>query len=71
MELELKIEDGGLWIEDRHSRFGDLIMPHLHLTHVFLFILDQCKVESAKVKVQKELLKLLEPPELLHLKKEF
>ena len=38
-DLEFKIEDGGLWIENRHSRFEDSIMPHLHLTHVFLFIL--------------------------------
>ena len=38
-DLEFKIEDGGLWIEDAHSRFEDSIMPHLHLTHVFLFIL--------------------------------
>ena len=22
-DLEFKIEDGGLWIEDRHSRFED------------------------------------------------
>ena len=27
-DLEFKIEDGGLWIEDRHSKFDDLIMPH-------------------------------------------
>ena len=38
-DLEIKIEDGGLWNEDRHSRFEDLIMPHQHLTHIFLFIL--------------------------------
>ena len=38
-DLEFKMEDGGLWIEDRHSRFEDLIMPHQHLIHVFLFIL--------------------------------
>ena len=38
-DLEIKIEDGGLWIGDRHSRFENLIMSHLHLTHVFLFIL--------------------------------
>ena len=38
-DLELKIKDGGLWIEDRHSRFEDLIMPHQLLIHVFLFIL--------------------------------
>ena len=37
-DLEFKIEDGGLWIEDRQSRFEDLIMPNQHLIHVFLFI---------------------------------
>ena len=37
--VELKIEDGGLWIEDRYSRFEDFIMPHQHLIHIFLFIL--------------------------------
>ena len=37
-DLEFKIEDGGLWIEDRQSRFEDLIMPNHHLIHVFLFI---------------------------------
>ena len=26
-DLEIKIEDEGLWIEDRHSRFEDLITP--------------------------------------------
>ena len=35
--LEFKIEDGGVSIEARHSRFDDLIMPHQHLIHVFLF----------------------------------
>ena len=34
--LEIKIEDEGLWIEDRHSKFEDLIMSHLHLKHIFL-----------------------------------
>ena len=38
-DLEMKIGDKGLWIEDRHSRFEDLIMPHQHLLHIFLFIL--------------------------------
>ena len=37
-DLEIQIEDGGLWIEDRPSRFGDFIMPHQHLIHIFLFI---------------------------------
>ena len=37
--LEIKIEDEGLWIEDRHSRFEDSIMPHQHLIHIFPFIL--------------------------------
>ena len=32
-DLEFKIEDGGLWIEDRHSRFEVSIMPHQHLIH--------------------------------------
>ena len=36
--LELKIEDGGLGIEDRPSRFEDFNMAHQHLIHVFLFI---------------------------------
>ena len=36
--LELKIEDGGLWIEDRPSRLEDFIMPHQHLIHIFWFI---------------------------------
>ena len=38
-DLDIKIEDAGLWIEDRHLRFEDLIMPHLHLIHIFLLIL--------------------------------
>ena len=38
-DLELKIEDGGLWIEDRHSRFEDSIMPQKHLIHIFPLIL--------------------------------
>ena len=37
-QLELKIEDGGLWIEERPSRFEDIIMPHQHLIHLFQFI---------------------------------
>ena len=37
-DLGLKIEDGGLWIEDRHSRFEDSIMPHQHLIHIFVVI---------------------------------
>ena len=36
--LELKIEDGWLWIEDRPSRFEAFIMPHQHLIHIFRFI---------------------------------
>ena len=36
--LEWKIEDGGLWIEDKPSRFEGFIMPHQHLKHIFLFI---------------------------------
>ena len=38
-DLKFKIEDEGLWVEDRHSKFEDSIRPHLHFTHVFLFIL--------------------------------
>ena len=38
-DLEFKIEDGGLWIEDKHSRFEDSIVLHQHLIHIFLFIL--------------------------------
>ena len=46
--LEFKIEDGGLWIEDRQSRFEDLIMPNQHLIHVFLFIVcrESCFFED-------------------------
>ena len=40
-DLEFRIEDGGLWIEDRHSRFEDLTMPHQHLIHAFL--LNVCR----------------------------
>ena len=36
--LKLKIENGGLWIENRPSRFEDFITPHQHLIHAFLFI---------------------------------
>ena len=36
--LELKIEEGGLWIEDRPPRFEVFIMPHQYLIHTFLFI---------------------------------
>ena len=38
-DIESKIEDGGLLIEDRHSRFEDLIMAHQHLIHINLFIM--------------------------------
>ena len=37
-DLELKIEDGGFWIEDRPSRFDHFIMPQQYLIHIFLFI---------------------------------
>jgi len=37
-DLEFKIEDGGLWIEDRQSRFENLIMQTHYLIHEFLFI---------------------------------
>ena len=36
--LELKIEDGGLWIEDRPSKFEDFLMSHQYLIHIFRFI---------------------------------
>ena len=36
--LELKIDDGGLWIEVRPSKFEDFIMPHQYLIHIFWFI---------------------------------
>ena len=36
--LELEIEDRGLWIEDRPSRFEDFIMPYQHFMHIFMFI---------------------------------
>ena len=36
-DLEFKMEDGRLWIEDRHSKFVDLIMQHQHLIYIFLF----------------------------------
>ena len=38
-DLEFKIEDVGLRIEEMHSRFEDSIMSHQHLITVFLFIL--------------------------------
>ena len=38
-DLEFNNEDGGLLIEDRHSRFEDLIMPRRHLIHIYLLIL--------------------------------
>ena len=40
-DLEIKIEDGRLWlcIEDKHSRLEDLIIPKQHLIHIFPFIL--------------------------------
>ena len=47
-DLEIKIEDGGLWIEDRHSRLEDSIMPHQHLRYIILFILcrESCYFED-------------------------
>ena len=38
-DLELKIEGGGLLIDDGQSRFEDSIMPHQYLKHIFLCIL--------------------------------
>ena len=37
-DLEFKIEDGRLWIEDKHSKFEDSIMPHQYLIHIIVFI---------------------------------
>ena len=36
--FSIQNKDGGLGIDDRCSRFMDLIMPHQHLIHIFLFI---------------------------------
>ena len=36
-DLEFKIENEGLWIEDRQSRFEDLLLSKQHLIDVFLF----------------------------------
>ena len=38
-DLEDKIEDGGLWIEDWQYRLKDSIMPHQHLICMILFVL--------------------------------
>ena len=38
-DLEFKIECGGLWIEERHSKFEDLIISYQHLMDILLFIL--------------------------------
>ena len=38
-DSEFKIEDGGLWIEDRQSRQEDSIIPNQHLVNVVLFII--------------------------------
>ena len=41
-DIESKIEDGGLLIEDRHSRFEDLIVPHQHFdTHISIHPLSR------------------------------
>ena len=47
-DLEFKIEDEGLWFEDRQSRFEDLIMPNHHLIHVFLLLVcrESCYFED-------------------------
>ena len=37
-DLDFKIEDGGLYIDDFYSRFEASIMPHQNLIHMFLFI---------------------------------
>ena len=38
-DLELKIEDKELWIEDVQSRFEDSIVPNQHSIHILLVIL--------------------------------
>ena len=38
-DFGFKIEVEGLWIEDRKSKFGDSIMTHQHLIHMFIFVL--------------------------------
>ena len=38
---EIKIEGGGLWIEDRQSK-EDSIMPQQHLIHTFTVIQVSC-----------------------------
>ena len=41
-DLEIKNEDGGLWIEERHSRFEALIVPHQHFdTHISIHPLSR------------------------------
>ena len=41
-DLESIIEDRGLLIEDRHSRFEGLIVPHQHFdTHISIHPLSQ------------------------------
>ena len=41
-DLESKIEDEGLLIEDRDSRFEDLIVPHQHFyTHISIHPLSR------------------------------
>ena len=37
-DLGLKNEVEWLWIEDRQSRFEDIIMPNQHLIHILLFV---------------------------------
>ena len=35
--FKLKIEDVGLWIEDRLSRFEDFLIPHQHFYIMLLY----------------------------------
>ena len=37
-DLGFKMEVKRLWIEDRHSKLEDSIMPQQHLIHTFLFV---------------------------------
>ena len=38
-DLGFKMEVKGLWIEDRQSRFEDIIMPNQPLVYILLFVI--------------------------------
>ena len=42
-DLELRIEGGGLWIEDGQLRFEDFMIPHQQLIHIVLVIILCCE----------------------------